>query len=87
MRAVGVRELKTRTSELLRRVRDRGEEIDVTYRGRTIARIVPVRRRRQAPARESRLWSDFDRLAREVGRHWSGSRNAADAVREGRRSL
>jgi hypothetical protein len=31
-----VRELKDQTSRILRRVRDRGEEIQVTYRGRTM---------------------------------------------------
>ena len=33
MAAIGIRELKQTTSKVLRRVRERGEEIDVTYRG------------------------------------------------------
>lgn len=85
MREVGVRELKNRASELIRRVRDRGEEIQVTYRGRTVARLVPVRTPRRAALRPSRIWSDFDRLALEISAHWSGARSAADAVREDRR--
>ena len=39
--AVGLRDLRHHTSEVLARVR-RGETIDVTEHGRLIARIVPV---------------------------------------------
>src|SRR5438067_12088358 len=42
MRTVGVRELKERTSEILREVQA-GQVVDVTNRGTTIARLVPVR--------------------------------------------
>lgn len=39
---VGVRELKERLSQYLRRVKD-GESLAITERGRLIGRIVPVR--------------------------------------------
>lgn len=87
MRSVGVRELKDQASDLVRRVRDRGEEIEVTYRGRTVARLVPVRRGRRPVRRPSRMWSDLDRLAGEIGARWPRGRSAVDAVREGRRTL
>ena len=45
MLTVGVRELKQRTSDVLRRVRERGEEVEVTLRGRVVARLVPVSQR------------------------------------------
>ena len=41
MRAVGVRELRQRASELLRRV-EQGETIEVTDRGRSVALLAPV---------------------------------------------
>jgi prevent-host-death family protein len=40
MAAIGVRELRQRASELLRRV-ERGETIEVTDRGRPVAVLVP----------------------------------------------
>jgi prevent-host-death family protein len=46
---VAVRELKNRLSEYLRRVRD-GERIIVTDRGRPIAELTPLGRRRLSPA-------------------------------------
>lgn len=41
MSSVGVRELRQRTSELLRRVQS-GETIEVTDRGRPVALLTPV---------------------------------------------
>ncbi|MFD7155728.1 type II toxin-antitoxin system Phd/YefM family antitoxin [Kribbella sp. NPDC059898] len=54
--AVGLRELRHRTSEVLARVRH-GEAIDVTEYGRLIARIVPVVEWDETPV--------LDRLAAE----------------------
>ncbi len=87
MRSVGVRELKDQTSRILRRVRDRGEEIHVTYRGRTIARLIPVSPRARGGQTSAAVWSDLDRLAVEIGARWPRGRSAAAAVREGRRRL
>src|SRR2546428_644334 len=49
MRSIGVRELKQHTSQVLRRVRAKRERIEVTYRGRAVARLIPVAR----PSRDS----------------------------------
>lgn len=86
MATIGVRELKQHTSQILRRVRERGEEVEVTHHGRVVARLVPVaaprpRRRASAP------WSTLDRVAREIGARWPKGWSAAKAVREGRRDL
>lgn len=54
--AVGLRELRHKTSEVLARVRH-GETIDVTEYGRLVARIVPVEEREATPT--------LDRLAAE----------------------
>jgi antitoxin (DNA-binding transcriptional repressor) of toxin-antitoxin stability system len=67
-------------------VREKNEAVDVTYRGEVIARIVPV----QAPAASAEtinaVWTDIDRLAGEIGRHWKAQgKSAAKVVSEGRR--
>jgi prevent-host-death family protein len=82
MVTVGVRELKQQTSELLRRVRERGDEIRVTHHGKVVARIIPV-----LPAAEdaARAWDDLDRLAVEIGKRWPKGVSAAEAVAEARR--
>ena len=86
MRSVGVRELKERTSQVLRDLQASGEEIEVTHHGRVVARLVPVTRvptrRRTAAA-----WSTLDQVAREIGSRWPKGRSATTAVRKGRRDL
>lgn len=42
MRSIGIRELRQQASRHLREVAERGETIEVTDRGRPVARIVPV---------------------------------------------
>ena len=86
MVTVGIRELKTQVSRILRRVREDGETVEVTHHGRVIARIVPVDQPWAAEA-EAVVWADLDRLAAEIGARWPAGVSAADAVAEGRREL
>ena len=65
MASVGVRELKNRLSQYLRRVAD-GERITVTDRGRPIAVISPPT---QTPE-EERLWA----MVREGLAQWGGGK-------------
>ena len=86
MTTIGVRELKQHASQVLRRVRERGEEIEVTHHGRVVARLVPVERQRSRRS-PSAAWSTLDRVAREIGARWPKGWSAARAVRDGRREL
>lgn len=87
MPTVGVRELKERASQLVRGVRERGVEVEVTYRGRIVARLVPVSRGAAAGRRAARAWSNLDRVAAEIGTRWPRGRSAVEEVRNGRRTL
>jgi prevent-host-death family protein len=85
--SVGIRELKERTSEIVRRVREEGREVDITYRGKVVARLVPVSDR-EARAEESRAaWARWERLAKEVSAVWPKGVSAVEAIREQRREL
>ena len=44
MRAIGVRELRQRASELLDDIEATGDSIEITNHGRPVARLVPVTR-------------------------------------------
>jgi prevent-host-death family protein len=44
MRAVGVRELRQRASELLDSIEATGDSIEITNHGRPVARLVPITR-------------------------------------------
>ncbi len=77
MITVGVRELKQRTSDIIRQVRQNGMEVQVTYRGEVIALIVPVRR----PAPKD-AWTSLDTLAAEIGARWPEDVSSLDALNE-----
>jgi prevent-host-death family protein len=64
--AVGLRDLRHHTSEVLTRVRH-GEIIDITEHGRLIARIVPVAERQPTPILARLVESGRATLARRPG--------------------
>jgi prevent-host-death family protein len=64
--AVGLRDLRHHTSEVLARVRH-GETIDITEHGRLIARIVPVGDREPTPVLARLVESGRATLARRPG--------------------
>jgi prevent-host-death family protein len=67
MQAVGVRELKERTSEIVRRVREGRETIAVTYRGTVVARLVPAEEPQPADTAEMAALRSGDPLLGEQG--------------------
>lgn len=87
MEAVSIRELKQRTSAILRRVREAKEVVAITYRGRVVARLVPVETQAEIQADALKVWAELDELALEVGTHWPEGVSAAEAVAEQRRAL
>ena len=84
MITVGVRELKQRASELVRKVSEDGSQVRVTYRGKVVALLIPVERRRKG-SEAALAWADLDSLAAEIGARWPEDVSAAQAVAEGRR--
>ncbi len=82
MVTVGIRELKQQASELIRQVREEGQEFQVTYRGEVVALVVPVKKPGQAGAEAA--WDQLDILAAEIGARWPAGVSSVDAVAEGR---
>jgi prevent-host-death family protein len=86
MASVGVRELKEHTSEIVRRVRDDGETIDITYRGEVVATIQP--KRPIDPERSRAFWERVDQLRQNLADHMGSEPvDAVELVREQRRNL
>jgi len=84
---VGARELKEHTSSVLRRVREGGETIDITYRGQAVARLVPLASPMPSPEQIAAMWAEDDALAAEIAAAWQPGPGAVEAVSEGRREL
>jgi prevent-host-death family protein len=85
-KSIGIRELRAKAGRVVRRVKQKRETVDITYRGEVVARLVPVEPAAEAEARLSAAWDDFDRLAAEISRHWKPEgKTAAETVSEARR--
>jgi prevent-host-death family protein len=83
---IGIRTLKEKTSEIMRRVREDREPYEVTYHGRAIARIVPVEDRPSRASLED-FWKEWDEFGEAISKEWPAGVSAVDAVREQRREL
>ena len=83
MVTVGIRELKQQASELVRRVRETGEEVQVTYHGEVVALLIPVKS--SGKKDDVKAWSKLDNLAAKIGARWPKDVSAADAISEARR--
>lgn len=84
MRSVGVRELRERTSQILRDVAEKGENIEVTHHGRVMARLVPPLR---ATSREEiEQWREGARkLMAEIAGHVTEPVDSSTLMQDERR--
>jgi prevent-host-death family protein len=87
MVTVGVRELKQETSKILRRVREEGEIIEITYHGEVIARLVPVAPPQPSDEEIAAVLADLEALSAEISAKWPEGVSAVEAIREVRREL
>ena len=82
MKSIGLRELKDHLSETIEAV-ERGEVVEITKRGRTVARVVPVNRDVSVEERGA-IVRDLDSLAAEIGQHTQSS-DVAETISNDRR--
>jgi prevent-host-death family protein len=82
---VGVRELKTSASEIIRRVRDQRARYVVTYRGKPVGLLLPLdeappvwRPGTTEPAEGA--WETLMRLGEEIGRGWQVTETGAELL-------
>ena len=85
MREIGVRELKTHASEIVREVRDHHARYTVTYRGRPVGMLVPIRDAVALDSDEETNWEELKRLGEEIGRGWTSPLTSAELLSEMRR--
>ena len=86
MHTIDAQELQDQTHEILRRVREQGETVEVSYLGEIVARLVPVAAQEPDAKREPEL-ADLEHLRAEIASKWPVGVSAVEAVREVRRDL
>ena len=87
MVTVDVRELKQQTSKILRRVREKGETIGITYHGETVAHLAPVTPPEPSDEKMAAILADLEDLSAEISAQWPAGVSALDAINDVRREL
>jgi len=87
---VGVRELKTRASEIVRNVRDHRARYTITYRGRPVGVLLPLEEAPQTEAppgdeRGTTVWEELSKLGEEIGRGWRSPSTSVELLSQMRR--
>jgi len=88
MSEIGVRQLKTHASEIVRSVREERARYVITQRGRPVAVLLPLDEPlAQAASSESSgtVWDDLTRLGEAIGRGWQSSLTSTELLSEMRR--
>lgn len=85
MPEIGVRELKTNASEIIREVRERRARYTVTYRGRPVGLLIPLEEVPAAGESAAAAWDELVRLGEEIGRGWISPMTSAEILSEMRR--
>jgi prevent-host-death family protein len=81
---IGIRELKSRASEVVRAVKEKHTRYVITQRGKPAAIIVPLD---AAPPEKSadEVWERLIKIGEELGKSWQSEKSAVEILSEMRR--
>jgi prevent-host-death family protein len=89
MPEIGVRELKTRASEIVRNVRRRRTRYVITYRGRPVGVLGPLEGNEMtassSTAEASAAWDELTRLGQELAHGWPANKTSGEILSDMRR--
>ncbi|HLO18723.1 MAG TPA: type II toxin-antitoxin system Phd/YefM family antitoxin [Anaerolineales bacterium] len=81
---IGIRELKSRASEVVRAVKEERARYVITQRGKPAAIIIPVD---AVPVKKSddEVWERLMKIREELGKGWQSEKSAVEILSEMRR--
>jgi len=85
MPEIGVRELKTRTSEIVREVRDRHARYVITHRGRPVGVLLPIAEAGPESPDAEAVWDRLVRLGNEIAEGWPPGLDSGEVLSAMRR--
>jgi len=81
---IGIRELKTRASEVVRAVKEQRARYVVTQRGKPAALIIPLDADYDR-TKADEVWERLEKLGKEIGKGWQSEKSAVEILSEMRR--
>ena len=81
---IGIRELKSRASEVVRAVKEERARYVITQRGKPAAIIVPLDAAPQEKSADD-VWERLMKIREELGKGWQSEKSAVEILSEMRR--
>jgi prevent-host-death family protein len=82
---IGIRELKSRASEVVRAVKEERARYVVTQRGIPVAVIVPMDAVPPEKISDDEVWERLTKIGEEISKGWKGEKSAVEILSEMRR--
>jgi prevent-host-death family protein len=80
MSDIGVRDLKTHASEIVRKVKEKGARYIVTHRGRPVAAIIPLEEAQAEAEPEGSAWDELVRLGQQISQGWQSEQSSTEIL-------
>ena len=78
---IGIRELKTHASEVVRAVKEKRTRYVITQHGKPAALIIPLDAE-PTPAKGDEVWERLEKLGQELAEGWQNEKSAVEILAE-----
>lgn len=82
---IGIRELKTRASEVVRAVKEERARYVITQRGKPAALIIPLDAIPPDKVSDDEVWERLTKIGEEISKGWQSEKSAVEILSEMRR--
>jgi len=82
---IGIRELKSRASEVVRAVKEERARYVITQRGKPVATIIPMDAILPEKKSNDEVWERLMRLGEQISKGWKNEKSAVEILSEMRR--
>lgn len=82
---IGIRELKTHASEVVRNVKEKRMRYIVTHRGRPVAAIIPIEETQASSQAKASAWDELVSLGQQIGQGRESPQSSTEILSDMRR--
>lgn len=82
---IGIRELKSRASEVVRAVKEERARYVITQRGKPAALIIPLDAVPPEKVSDDEVWERLMKIGEEISKGWQSEKSAVEILSEMRR--
>jgi len=82
---IGIRELKSRASEVVRAVKEERARYVITQRGKPAALIIPLDAIPADKVSDDEVWERLTKIGEEISKGWQSEKSAVEILSEMRR--